>query len=677
MFKYPIYKQDDEISCGAYCIKMLLKYYKQDVEITDIKERCRLTRTGITVYGIVKCLESFNIDAKAYESNFDSLLNEAKLPMIVLTKNEDLMHYMIVYKIIKDRIIVGDPEKGFRIMYLDEVEIIYQGILISVEHVGRPIKDITYFHFRDFLISYLKENYIYIIKLFIYSIFISSLSIGCSFFFELLIDKYKSNTFMELFIIIVIFLVMFLIKNFINFSKQNFIIHIKEYLDDSYIIKTIKDSIYLPLNYYETNSSGEFIARSDNLMVLSDFFIDFYQVIIFDSVFILMILIVMSILMPALIGVNVFFVLVISALMLLFGRKINNLNKDIINKKEHLNNHLNEMYYNAYNNRQYVLNKFIKNKIHYAYYMYLQLTYNKDRQMNYLNTIIDSLLQLMLMTSITIMVYITKKESMSLGLVILSYMMLSYMFEPIAKLVNIIVIKDEVAIIFDRYKQLISKKNSNKKRVGKIKKISFNHLSYSYGYGKPILEDIDFEIMRNTVIKGEVGSGKTTLLKLIVKYDNLLSGQIKLNDRDIKDINNNVIYSKITYLDKNPKFYHESLKFNMLLDRYDKKKMNYLLDYFELSDLKEYLEVNLNDDGGFLSSGQCQLVMLIRALLKGSDVLILDEALSNVDKYRFELVMDYLSDLKETIIIMVSHQINLVNHNFDCVIIDSGLVKKE
>lgn len=677
MFKYPIYKQDDEISCGAYCIKMLLKYYKQDVEIADIKERCRLTRTGITIYGIVKCLESFNIEAKAYECDFDALLSEARFPAIILTKNEDLMHYMVIYKIVKDRVIIGDPEKGFRVMYIDELEIIYQNVLIGIEHVGHPIKDISYFHFYDFLIAYLKENYWYVIRLFIYSIIISGLSIMGSFFFELLIDKYQSNTIMELIIIIIVFLGLFLVKNIINFSKQNFIIHIKEYLDETYIIKTIKDSIYLPLNYFENNSSGEFIARSDNLMVLSDFFIDFYQVIIFDSVFIIMILISMSILMPKLIMLNIIFVIMMSVLMLTFGRKINNLNKDIINKKEHLNNHLNEMYYNAYNNRQYVLNKFIKSKIQYIYYMYLQLTYNKEKQLNYLNTIIDSLLQIMLMASVGIMVYFTKKESMSLGLVILSYMMLSYMFEPIAKLVNILVIKDEVEIIFDRYKQLIPKKNIAKKKIGKITKISFTHLSYSYGYGKPILEDIDLEITKNTILKGEVGSGKTTLLKLLVKYDNLLAGQIQLNDRNIQEINSNLIYNKITYLDKNPKFYHESLQFNLLLDRYDKKKMNYLLDYFELSDLKDYLDITLNDDGGFLSSGQCQLVMLIRALLKGCDVLILDEALANVDKYRFELVMDYLSELKDTIVIMVSHQINLVNHNFDCVIIDSGLVKKE
>ena len=51
MSKYPIFLQDNENSCGAYCLKMLLNYYKRDDEIKNIKKRCRLCKEGISVYG--------------------------------------------------------------------------------------------------------------------------------------------------------------------------------------------------------------------------------------------------------------------------------------------------------------------------------------------------------------------------------------------------------------------------------------------------------------------------------------------------------------------------------------------------------------------------------------------------------------------------------------------------
>ena len=54
MFKYPIYKQDNNYSCGAYCIKMILKYYHLDIEIKEIKERCKVTNEGTnTLCGVI------------------------------------------------------------------------------------------------------------------------------------------------------------------------------------------------------------------------------------------------------------------------------------------------------------------------------------------------------------------------------------------------------------------------------------------------------------------------------------------------------------------------------------------------------------------------------------------------------------------------------------------------
>ena len=77
MYKYPIYKQDNNYSCGAYCIKMILKDHHLDIKIKEIKERCRLTSEGISVYGLVRCLQSYHFDVKAYQCDFNILLDEA------------------------------------------------------------------------------------------------------------------------------------------------------------------------------------------------------------------------------------------------------------------------------------------------------------------------------------------------------------------------------------------------------------------------------------------------------------------------------------------------------------------------------------------------------------------------------------------------------------------------
>ena len=85
----------------------------------------------------------------------------------------------------------------------------------------------------------------------------------------------------------------------------------------------------------------------------------------------------------------------------------------------------------------------------------------------------------------------------------------------------------------------------------------------------------------------------------------------------------------------------------------------------------------ISDDGHPLSSGQAQIMMLIRSLLKRPQVLILDEALCNVDETRLMLIMDYLKRLAgKLIVIIVAHQTKLMNELFDCVIIEHGKIRK-
>ena len=89
------------------------------------------------------------------------------------------------------------------------------------------------------------------------------------------------------------------------------------------------------------------------------------------------------------------------------------------------------------------------------------------------------------------------------------------------------------------------------------------------------------------------------------------------------------------------------------------------------------LEMIIDVDGKPLSSGQCQIMMIIRALLLKPDVLILDEALSNVDDHKMEKILNYLYNYrKEIIVIIVAHQTRLVNRFFDYAVIKNGKIYK-
>ena len=205
-----------------------------------------------------------------------------------------------------------------------------------------------------------------------------------------------------------------------------------------------------------------------------------------------------------------------------------------------------------------------------------------------------------------------------------------------------------------------------------------NHLSFSYNHQSYMKDiNIQFKDQKITTIIGPNGSGKSTLLKLIMNQLQPTKGEIVINGINLQELDLNSYYSHIKYLNKTPVFYKESLRTNIIFDRlFLEDKMIELLHYFMLDDLVNGLDLKLDEQGGFLSSGQGQLVMIIRALLSEPDVLILDEAFSNIDQERLQLLINYLS-FQKIIVIIVSHQINMMNCQFDCVIIDSGKIVGE
>lgn len=191
MLKYPIFLQDNENSCGAYCIKMLLSFYKRDDEIKNIKKRCRLTKEGITVYGLIQVLKEYHLEAKAYQCEFKHLFEEVNCPVIIHLKQDDLYHYVVLYKIKDEYFLVGDPAKGLIKMSYEIFSKQFTGVIIMVNHVGMPLTKRNNYTFQNFLKDHFKQHYQTIIKMVIKTIIISLLTMLFSYYYQLLIDSFS------------------------------------------------------------------------------------------------------------------------------------------------------------------------------------------------------------------------------------------------------------------------------------------------------------------------------------------------------------------------------------------------------------------------------------------------------------------------------------------------------
>lgn len=677
MLKYPIFLQDNENSCGAYCIKMLLSFYKRDDEIKNIKKRCRLTKEGITVYGLIQVLKKYHLEAKAYQCEFKHLFEEVNCPAIVHLKQDDLYHYVILYKVKDGYFLVGDPAKGLIKMSYESFSKQFTGIIIMIDHVGMPITKRTNYTFQNFLKDHFKQHYQTIIKMMIKTIIISMLTMIFSYYYQLMIDSFSKYPIYQIVFISLGFTVLYAFKLLLDYLRRQQILELSRELNQEYALKTMQNLIYQDYDYMDGLEKGTLLSRSQNLFELSQYFIEFYHVIFIDSILMLFILIFILSIQFFLFLIVLLMMVIIFLVFYFYSKKLHIENKKILEQKEHLNDGLLEFQENYFQTIQFKVKKMMKNKLGYLYDTYFMNVYHHDEMTNIHQVQLEALIQIMIMAVLLLAIIIYKKQQMTLGTVMLVYLLLSYMINPLMKISVFIAMHDELQIIFERYKEMLPEKRERKRKIKKIKSIELKHVSFSYGYTRPLFDHFQLKIERSLFIQGKTGSGKSTLLKLIMNQLQPTKGEIVINGINLQELDLNSYYSHIKYLNKTPVFYKESLRTNMIFDRlFLEDKMIELLHYFMLDDLVNGLDLKLDEQGGFLSSGQGQLVMIIRALLSEPDVLILDEAFSNIDQERLQLLINYLS-FQKIIVIIVSHQINVMNCQFDCVIIDSGKIVGE
>lgn len=677
MLKYPIFLQDNENSCGAYCIKMLLSFYKRDDEIKNIKKRCRLTKEGITVYGLIQVLKKYHLEAKAYQCEFKHLFEEVNCPVIIHLKQDDLYHYVVLYKIKDGYFLVGDPAKGLIKMSYEIFSKQFTGVIIMVNHVGMPLTKRNNYTFQNFLKDHFKQHYQTIIKMVIKTIIISLLTMLFSYYYQLLIDSFSKYQIYQIILISLGFTILYAFKLLLDYLRRQQILELSKELNQEYALKTMQNLIYQDYDYIDGLEKGTLLSRSQNLFELSQYFIEFYHVIFIDSILILFILFFILSIQLSLFFIVLLMMVLIFLVFYFYSKKLHIENKKILEQKEHLNDGLLEFQENYFQTIQFKVKKMMKNKLGYLYDTYFMNVYHHDEMTNIHQVQLEALIQIMIMAVLLLAIIIYKKQQMTLGTVMLVYLLLSYMINPLMKISVFIAMHDELQIIFERYKEMLPEKRERKKKIKKIKSIELKYVSFSYGYTRPLFDHFQLKIERSLFIQGKTGSGKSTLLKLIMNQLQPTKGEIVINGINLQELDLNSYYSHIKYLNKTPVFYKESLRTNMIFDRlFLENKMIELLHYFMLDDLVNGLDLKLDEQGGFLSSGQGQLVMIIRALLSEPDVLILDEAFSNIDQERLQLLINYLS-FQKIIVIIVSHQINMMNCQFDCVIIDSGKIVGE
>ncbi len=226
--------------------------------------------------------------------------------------------------------------------------------------------------------------------------------------------------------------------------------------------------------------------------------------------------------------------------------------------------------------------------------------------------------------------------------------------------------------------------NESKQRVpGEITQIEFDTVEFAYSGEEQVLRGIDFEVEKGEFVAfvGQSGAGKSTIVSLLARMYEVDEGEIRANGIPIQEMNIGEWRDRLSVVRQSPFIFNDTLRYNLTIGNRDvsDRELDRVCEIAKvdefMTDLPEGYETMLGDEGVRLSGGQKQRVALARALIEDADLLILDEATSDLDSNLEKQVQQAIEEMdRDYAIITIAHRLSTVKNADRIYTVEDGQV---
>lgn len=661
-----IVRQQDEKDCGVCSLLSIIRYYKGNVPLEQLRLDARTNNEGTTALNLVLASQKYGFDAVGMK--VENLNDIKRLPAIAhLNLKKGYSHYVVIEKVTKDKIILMDPAKGKVVKFLWEFQKEWSGVVLIFYPKQKIMvlkNDVTLFTiFKKVFIS--EKNLIKIIVLVSFLLTIFTIALGYYFqmFNSLYLNKYPIN---YLKVLVLVFAIFTCFKLFLTYYRSYLENHLNKNIDCLITSDFLKHLFNLPLNVITSRKSGEILSRVNELTSIKGLITEIFITYTLDFL-----IVVITTFLLIRISSKLFLILFLTTIFYLF---VGIITKKSIFEKAYQNISIESEFNNTILENIKMINS-IKNldavdgtlnKIERKLTHYLYDTYKVNTILNKINIFKVSCYEIGFFLINTFGFYFVYKGIINMIDLITFNALLNLYFEPLKNIVDSIpkysFMKASITKINDFLGVRAEILGEEASTDGYD--ISINNLNYSYNKYQNVLKSVNLNIKEGefVLLQGASGSGKSTLCSILNKYITDYSGDILFGTMNYKDLSIKTIRDNIVYVGQNENIFTGSIKENITFGNkvsdLNFDKICKICKVDDVANKKTFrYESLIGSDEGNISGGEKQRIILARAVLKDFNVLILDEALSEVDiKLELEILKSIRENYKDKTIIYISHK---------------------
>ncbi|MEO8948267.1 MAG: peptidase domain-containing ABC transporter [Mucilaginibacter sp.] len=696
--KFPHYKQQDQMDCGATCLRIITKYYGRNFPIQKLRALCQVNKRGVSLLGISEAAEKIGFRSLGVKLTLDQL-RQAQLPCILHWRQN---HFLILYKIRKDQFYISDPARG--LVVLTEKEFTKQWFAHKEMHDGISLllsptpqfydaedekgSEIRWTSILRYFYSY-KQLFLQLI-----------LGLGLGTILQL-ITPFLTQSVVDIgintrninfvYLILIAQVMLFIGSTSVTFIRSWILLHISTRINISILTDFLIKLMKLPMSYFETKTTGDIMQRMNDQQKIESFLTGTTLNTLFSMVNLVVFTIVLIYYNALIFMVSAVSTVIYTIWIVLFLKRRRELNYkqfDISSNNQssivELVNGMQEIKLNnsekqkrwGWEHIQASLFKFkVKN---------LALSQYQQAGSSFINQGKN-----ILITFISVKGVIDGNITLG-GMMAIQYIV-GQVSSPIEQMLGFIQSYQDAKISLERLNeihQLEDEEPVEKNWINELpakKAITLKDLTFRYpGAGNdPVLKEISLNIPegKTTAIVGMSGSGKTTILKLLLRFYEPEKGEIKIGETKLSQLGYKLWRNQCGTVLQDGFIFSDTIANNIAVgDEYpDPVKLTQAIKTANIQEFIEELPFGLNTKigtaGSGISQGQKQRLLIARAVYKNPEYLFFDEATNALDANNERIIMNNLLEffVGKTVVI-VAHRLSTVSNADNIIMLDKGKI---
>ena len=695
--RYTYVQQHDMTDCAAACLAMVCLHYRKETTITKLRDMMGTDLKGTNLLGLSKCADRLGFTSQAVRVDREGFLSEYTLPAIanILTK-EGLSHFVVVFKITKKYVIVGDPAKDLIKMEIDEFYKSFTGAMLILkpnnEFTKGKVKGEKIFYKYMRLLMPQKKLFLYGI---LASLLMTILGIVSSIFNNVIYDEilpYKQENVLKM--VLLVFLGVSVVQITIDFVRQWMMMHLSIRIDIPLMLGYFEHIYKLPMKFFATRKTGDITTRFSDAFTIKDVFTNIALTLIMDIGMALVTGVILFRMNPTLFVIILFMTIISILLVFIFKQPYKKINEEQMQQSSILNSQIIEGLRAVETIKGNANEDTELENIEREYIKSLRIGYKEGMLSNVQGTISDVISGVgnLILTYAGIMQVID--GNITLGSMMAFMTLSGYFMDPVGRLVSLQLSIQEANISMKRISEILDYEREQEgvgeqcyQELQKVEgDIQLKNITFRYGNRKPVLNNISFSIPKGkkVALVGASGSGKSTIAKLLLKYYEPETGEITIDGIDINEYTNDSLRRAVSYVPQNIELFSKSIYDNIRVSR-----MNATLDEVKeaakAADAHDFVKklpmqyyTFLEEAGNGLSGGEKQRIALARAFLKKNEFYILDESTSNLDFATENIIFDMIyNKFRNKSMLIIAHRLATVKNCDEIIVMNQGEIVEQ